>query len=310
MLPQSATIHTIIVNYQTPDLTIRTLDALLSSDLSLGFGLTVYVVDNGSGDDSAHQIGARFPTVQLVRSSSNLGFAGGNNLALRKIMADTALLADASSTFVLLLNSDLVIEPDLLVRCVTFMHVHPDAGVVGPKITLPDGGLDLACRRGFPTPTRAFWKLTGLSRRFPGNPRFTGYNLTHLPDDSTTEIDSGTGACMLVRLSAVRDVGLLDDEFFMYGEDLDWSYRIKQHGWKVWYLHEARALHLKGATSRQQSARMIVEFYRAMWLFYRKHQSRRHGFLLDCAVMGGIVLRGAIAYGANVLRQSSAKRVS
>lgn len=304
------TIHAIVVNFRTPDLTSQTLAALFASDLPPGVHLTATVVDNGSRDDGAARIESAFPQVTLIRSDVNLGFAGGNNLALRRVLAETADITDPSQWFVLLLNSDLIVERDTLMRCLAFMVAHRDAGVVGPQVLLPDRSLDLACRRGFPTPTRAFWKLTGLSRRFPDNPRFTGYNLTHLPVDTTLEIDSGTGAFMLVRLAVVRDVGLLDDDFFMYGEDLDWSYRIKQHGWKVWYLHDAHALHLKGATSRKQSSRMIVEFYRAMWLFYRKHQSRRHGVLLDCAVLGGIVLRGVLAYGANLARPSAAKRVS
>jgi N-acetylglucosaminyl-diphospho-decaprenol L-rhamnosyltransferase len=306
----AASVYAVVVNFRTPDLTIQTLDALLASDLSPATRLAVTIVDNGSGDESADQFAARFPDLRVIRSATNLGFAGGNNLALREVLADTATFPDACDSFVLLLNSDLIVEPDTLARCIAFMQARPDAGVVGPKVLLPNGRLDLACRRGFPTPQRAFWKLTGLSRRFPDNPRFTGYNLTHLPIDETFEIDSGMGAFMLVRLAAVRDVGLLDDEFFMYGEDLDWAYRIKQRGWKVWYLHDARALHLKGATSRRQSSRMIVEFYRAMWLFYQKHQARRHGPLFDCAVLGGIVVRGALAYGVNALRSPVDRRVS
>jgi GT2 family glycosyltransferase len=246
----------------------------------------------------------------MIRSSRNLGFAGGNNLAIREILAETASQVEAADAYILLLNSDLLVETDTIARCLTFLRQHPRAGVAGPKVLLPDGRLDLACRRGFPTPTRAFWKLTGIARRRPGDPRFAGYNLTHLPVDQTVEIDSGTGAFMLVRLAAVRDAGLLDEEFFMYGEDLDWAWRIKEHGWSVWYVHDATALHLKGATSRRQSARMIVEFYRAMWIFYRKHQARQRGVLLDWAVLGGIVARGLVALGVNVLRPAAARRVS
>jgi GT2 family glycosyltransferase len=183
-------------------------------------------------------------------------------------------------------------------------------GVVGPKVLLPDGRLDLACRRGFPTPARAFWKLTGLARRFPHNPRFTGYNLTHLDEDTTTEVDSVVGAFMLVRLHAIDQAGLLDDEFFMYGEDLDWAYRIKEHGWRVFYVAEARVLHLKGASSRRQSYRMIYEFYRAMWLFHRKHYGPRSRFLLNWLVLAGIVTRGGLAMVVNAFRPAHAKRVA
>jgi len=310
MCAESTAVFVIIVNFRTPTLTMSTLNAVLASDLSTSTRLSITVVDNSSNDASGALIEEAFPSVRLIRSDVNLGFAGGNNLALREILAETETDAKPDSVFVLLLNSDLIVEPTTLERCLTFMRYHPTAGVVGPQVRLPDGELDLACRRGFPTPARAFWKLTGLSRVFPSTSRFTGYNLTHLPIDETIEIDSGTGAFMLVRLSAVRDVGLLDDDFFMYGEDLDWAYRIKQRGWKVWYIAEATVMHLKGATTRRQSSLMIVEFYRAMWLFYRKHQSRQHGFLLDSVVLGGIVLRGLIAYGANALRPSADRRVS
>jgi N-acetylglucosaminyl-diphospho-decaprenol L-rhamnosyltransferase len=213
-------------------------------------------------------------------------------------------------TFVLLLNSDVEVARDALAKTARFLERHPCAGIVGPKVILPDGRLDLACRRGFPTPSRAFWKLSGMAKRFPRNARFTGYNLTHLDENTTTEVDSVVGAFMLVRLAAIDDVGLLDERFFMYGEDLDWAYRIKSRGWRVYYYPEALALHLKGATTRRQSYRMIVEFYRAMWLFHRKHYANSTFFLINWLVVAGIVARGAIALIANVVRPVDAKRVS
>jgi GT2 family glycosyltransferase len=302
-------VYVVVLNFRTPDLTISAVDHLLRSDLS-GRDLSVFIVDNGSGDDSVAQIARRFPEVPLIVSRQNLGFAGGNNLALRQVLATVPAGVDRDDSFVLLLNSDVEVEPDALAHCLAFMRQHPDVGVVGPKVLLPDGRLDLACRRGFPTPARAFWKLTGLARRFPHNPRFTGYNLTHLDEDTTTEVDSVVGAFMLVRLHAIDQAGLLDDEFFMYGEDLDWAYRIKEHGWRVFYVAEARVLHLKGASSRRQSYRMIYEFYRAMWLFHRKHYGPRSRFLLNWLVLAGIVTRGGLAMVVNAFRPAHAKRVA
>jgi N-acetylglucosaminyl-diphospho-decaprenol L-rhamnosyltransferase len=305
----AGSIHAIIVNYRTPELTAHAVTALLASHLP-HHALHVTIVDNGSGDDSPARLKARFPDLPLIVSGSNLGFAGGNNLALRNILDSLPPGSDRRDTFVLLVNSDVVVEPEALAQTVAFMEHHPEAGIVGPRVVLPDGRLDLACRRGFPTPARAFWKLTGLARLFPRNPRFSGYNLTHLDEFETTEVDSVVGAFMLLRVAAIDAAGLLDEGFFMYGEDLDWAYRIKAHGWRVFYYPVATVLHLKGATSRRQSYRMIVEFYRAMWRFHRKHYAPRSHFLINWLVATGIVARGALALGINLARPGAAKRVS
>jgi GT2 family glycosyltransferase len=299
----------IVVNFRTPELTTGAINHLLASNLP-NRRLRIIVVDNDSGDGSVPVLAERFPELELIISRANLGFAGGNNLAIASVLSEFPELTDRRDTFILLINSDVEVEPDAVATCLAFMEAHPDTGVVGPKVVLPDGRLDLACRRGFPTPGRAFWKLTGLARRFPDNPRFTGYNLTHLDEDQLTEVDAVMGAFMLVRLAAIDAVGLLDDRFFMYGEDIDWSFRMKQYGWRVFYVPSARVQHLKGATTRRQSYRMIVEFYRAMWLFHRKHYAERTGFLLNWLVAAGIVLRGGLALAANALRQADAKRVS
>jgi GT2 family glycosyltransferase len=308
-LPDASTIFAIVVNYRTPDLTTSAIEHLLDSCLD-GRSLEIVVVDNGSGDGSAEQLAARFPEVEILASAANLGFAGGNNLAIAALLERLPGDVNRSGTFVLLLNSDVEVAPDAIATCVGYMESNPHVGVVGPKVVLPDGRLDLACRRGFPTPARAFWKLTGLAKRFPDNPRFTGYNLTHLDEDQMTEVDSVMGAFMLVRLAAIDAAGLLDDRFFMYGEDIDWAFRIKQHGWRVVYLPSATVRHLKGATTRRQSYRMIVEFYRAMWLFHRKHYAKRSFFLLNWLVVAGILIRGGFAIAANALRPTEAKRVS
>lgn len=303
------TVHVVVVNYRTPDLTLNALDALLTSILP-DREMSITVVDNGSGDDSAERIRARCPGLRVIRSPRNLGFAGGNNLALREIIAAIPADTDRKDSFVLLLNSDTEVEADAIATCVRFMETHADAGIVGPKVVLPDGRLDIACRRGFPTPDRAFWKLTGIARRFPNNPRFTGYNLTHLDEDETTEVDSVVGAFMLVRQAAIDEAGLLDETFFMYGEDLDWAFRIKQVGWRVYYVPQARVRHLKGATARRESSRMIVEFYRAMWVFHFKHYAQNTVFLLNWLVAIGIILRGVVAIVSNWTRPIGDRRVA
>lgn len=305
----SAAIHAIVLNYRTPDLTIAAIESLLASDRR-ALDLCVTIVDNHSGDGSAARLRERFPDLPLIEPRANLGFAGGNNLALRAILNRVPHGANRADTFVLLLNSDVVVQPDTIESCVEFLREHPEAGIVGPKVVLPDGTLDLACRRGFPTPKRAFWKLTGLAKRFPDNPRFTGYNLTHLDENETTEVDSVMGAFMLVRLAAIDTAGLLDEDFFMYGEDLDWSYRIKARGWHVYYYPHTTVVHLKGASARRQSYRMIFEFYRAMWLFHRKHYARHRHVLVNLLVYAGIVVRGLLALAINLARPRGRKRVA
>lgn len=299
-------LHIVIVNYKTPRMTVEAVESVLSSRLP-GRELTIWIVDNGSNDDSAEVIRERFPDVALIESPRNLGFAGGNNLALRRIVSLTNS-ENRSDSFVLLLNSDVQVEPESIAKCLAFMEADATIGIVGPKVVLPDGALDLACRRGFPTPLNAFWKLTGLARRYPQNRLFSGYNLTYLDEDTAAEVDSVGGAFMLLRMAAIDEAGLLDERFFMYGEDLDWSYRIKARGWRVWYYPDARATHLKSASARRQSRKMIYEFYRAMWLFHRKHYAARTFFLINWLVMIGIVIRGLMALAVNAFRPTERKR--
>jgi N-acetylglucosaminyl-diphospho-decaprenol L-rhamnosyltransferase len=298
----------VIVNYNTSDLLRRSLDAVLAS--AVPFTLDVWVVDNGSTDGSAASVADRYPSVSLIESARNLGFAGANNLALARIIGRWRSAGEPRGHAVLLLNSDCFVEPDAIARTARFLAGCPEAGVVGPKVLLPNGCLDLACRRSFPTPARSFWKLTGLARWFPDSPRFARYNLTYLDPDETYEVDSVMGAYMLVRMEAIRDAGLLDDTFFMYGEDLDWCYRIKEHGWRVFYFPEAVVQHVKGASSSRHSYRLIVEFYRAMYLFHRKHYAPRTFVLLNWLIAAGIIGRGGLALLRNVFRPALAKRVA
>jgi N-acetylglucosaminyl-diphospho-decaprenol L-rhamnosyltransferase len=298
----------VIVNYNTVDLLRRCLDAVLAS--TVPYSLDLFVVDNGSTDGSAASVAERYPNVTLIESKRNLGFAGANNLALARVKERWRGAGKPPGHAALLLNSDCFVEPSAIAVTARFLDQHLEAGVVGPKVVLPDGTLDLACRRSFPTPSSAFWKLSGLARWFPDSPRFARYNLTYLDPDETYEVDSVMGAFMMVRLEAIDDAGLLDDTFFMYGEDLDWCYRIKQRGWKVYYHPEAWVLHYKGATSSRQSYRLIVEFYRAMYLFHRKHYARSTFLLLNWVITAGIIARGGYALLRNLLRPARAKRVA
>jgi GT2 family glycosyltransferase len=174
-----------------------------------------------------------------------------------------------------------------------FMAKHPDAGAAGPKLVRPNGSLDLACRRSFPTPEISFYRMIGLSQLFPHSRRFGRYNLTYLDPNQVTEVDSVVGAFMLVRGEAIQQAGLMDESFFMYGEDLDWAYRIKAAGWKIYYNPTVTVLHVKKASTRQ-NPRAQVEFYRAMDIFYRKHFAAQTPWWLHYLIVSAVSLRSKL----------------
>jgi len=279
----------VIVNFNTRDLLRKCLQSVFASSGDLTFG--VCVVDNASTDGSADMVATEFPQVYLIRSQVNRGYSFANNLGLRAFGFEGGRHSarQGEARYILLLNPDTVVPPDSLATLLTFMETHPQTGVVGPKLLLPDGSLDRACRRSFPTPEVALWRLTGMSKLFPRSRRFGRYNLTFLDPDETTEVDSVVGACMLVRAEAIAQAGLLDEVFFMYGEDLDWAKRIKEAGWRVYYYPEAIVHHVKRAASRH-SAKAQVEFYRAFRLFYYKHYADQSPVWLHWPIVIGIGL--------------------
>jgi GT2 family glycosyltransferase len=285
----------VIVNYRTRDLLRECLQSIYESRSDFSF--QVCVVDNCSQDGSCIMVGEEFPQVQLVESEVNGGYAYANNLGLRALgFAQTSDEKPSESTprYALLLNPDTLLLPSALKEMLNFMEAHPEAGVAGPRLVLADGSLDLACRRSFPSPEVSAYRMVGLSKLFPKSKRFGRYNLTYLDPDEVAEVDSVVGAFMLVRAEALRQVGLLDESFFMYGEDLDWAYRIKKAGWKVYYNPQVTVLHYKRAASRH-SRKASYEFYRAMHIFYRKHYAATTPFWLHWLVLGGIALRGGLA---------------
>lgn len=294
-------VSVIILNYNTREYLRACLHAVAASQPGPDDpSLEVFVVDNASQDGSADIVPDQFPWARLIRSSRNGGYAYGNNLALRECVGE----------YVLLLNPDTVVSPDAIRRLVDYLDAHPEAGAVGPKVLLPDGRLDLACRRSFPTLEVATYRLLGLSRLFPRSRRFGRYNLTYLDPDQPAEVDSVVGACMLVRRAAIDQAGLLDEQFFMYGEDLDWAYRMKRCGWRILYNPSVTVLHYKGEASRQHSEASTLAFYQAMGIFYRKHYAQQHHPLVNGLVEAAIWLRCAISLAKNALRPASARRVS
>ncbi len=288
----------VIVNYNTCDLLRNCLSSLYASKGDLSF--EAIVVDNDSSDGSVRMLQQEFPQVQSIRSPRNLGFGSANNLGLQV----------AKGSFLLLLNPDTVLPPTALQGMLGFMLLHSEAGVVGPKLVLADGSLDLACRRSFPTLEVALYRLLGLSKRYPHSPRFNRYNLGYLDPDLVSEVDSVVGACMLIRKEALENAGLFDERFYMYAEDIDLCYRIKvDHGWKVYYNPQVVVTHFKSQATTKRWIPMTIQFYRAMWLFHQKHYARHTFFLLNWATAVGLAGLCAMALLINALRPASKRKV-
>jgi GT2 family glycosyltransferase len=291
----------VILNYNRADLLADCLASIYAHPTRCE--LEVWVVDNASSDGSAEVVRRRFPQALLIVSPTNGGFAYGNNLALREI------LVAGRADYVLLLNNDTLVPAGAFDGLVGYLEAHPDVGAVGPKLLLPDGSLDLACRRSFPTPEVSFYRMTGLSRLFPRSRRFGRYNLTYLDPDLETEVDALVGACMLLRAGVIGEVGLLDEQFFMYGEDLDWAYRIKQYGWRIMYYPRVVVHHYKRAASTRRAIPSIRAFYDAMRIFHRKHYRATTPAPLNLVIEAGITAKELLALGRNLLLPPAARRV-
>ena len=282
----------VIVNWNTRDLLRACLNSLAAGDASVT--RRVIVVDNASNDGSLAMVQAEFPQVEAVANPTNGGFSQANNIGLRMLGfgSDAATTADIPR-YALLLNPDTEVPPDGLRAMIDRMEADPKVGVAGPRLIMLDGKLDLACRRSFPTPEVMFWRILGLSKLFPHSRLFGRYNMTYLDEHIETEVDCVVGAFMLVRREAIQRVGLLDELFWMYGEDIDWAFRIKQAGWKVLYYPKVTVLHVKRAASRM-NPRTRLEFERAGWLFYRKHYAATTPRPIHLAVLAALLLRGGL----------------
>ena len=278
----------VIVNYQTFELTKNTINSILEYDYP--FSYEILVVDNASSDDSLNRLRDYFKDkVKFIASKENNGFAAGNNQALRQ----------AGGRYQLLLNSDTVVWENTLEEIYGYMEEHEDVGACGCRVLLEDGELDKACKRSFPNVKNSFIRLFHI----PTNSDDDDYNLTDLPDDEVYEIDCLTGAFMFIRKDALDQIGLLDETFFMYGEDIDLCYRIKQGGWKIIYYGKSKITHLKGASSKKQKSKLIYEFYRAMYIYYKKHHAGESSFIVNWVVYLGIALLCLLKLFLNIFKK-------
>jgi len=283
----------IIVNYRTFELTRNTIESVLNSSLSCDY--EIIVVDNASGDGSLEKLEDFFADesrVRFIQSSVNGGFAYANNLAIR----------DSNPGYYLLLNSDTIVEDNTLTEALNYIQSHDDVGALGVRVCLEDGKLDKACRRSFPNPTNSFYRLFHIPSHNNSN---DDYNLDNLDDSGIYEIDCLTGAFILMRSKVMDEIGLLDETFFMYGEDIDLCYRIKKAGYKIVYYGKVKITHLKGASSKKQKNKLIYEFYRAMYIFYHKHYRDRYSPLLNGLVYIGIALLLIVHLILNLFKKSN-----
>lgn len=272
----------IIVNYNVKEFIYNLLPSLKKA--GEGIDYEVIIVDNASSDGSVESLKRDFPEIKLIPLENNLGFSKANNIGLR----------EAAGEYLLLLNPDTLLSEDTLRVMLGFFRSNPAAGLAGCKILNPDGTLQLACRRSFPGPWVSFCKVTGLSTLFPKSRLFAQYNLTYLDEGQTYEVDAVSGSFMMMPRKVYEKVGGLDERFFMYGEDLDWCYRVQKAGFKVFYVHSTKIIHYKGESTKKSSINETEIFYNAMHLFVEKNIPG--SFLVHFILKFAIIARKTMAF--------------
>ncbi|MBQ6741942.1 MAG: glycosyltransferase [Bacteroidales bacterium] len=280
----------VIVNYNVKYFLKQCLESVYGSERVLKDGSTVeldvWVVDNDSVDGSVEMVRRDFPQVHVIENHENVGFAKANNMAL----------ACAAGQCLLLLNPDTVVEKDTLVRCVDFMLAHPECGGLTVKMVDGDGNFLKESKRGFPSPQASFYKISGLIRLFPHSRRFAAYYMGHLPEDETNEIEIMPGAFLMFRREVYEQIGGLDESYFMYGEDIDYSWRIHLAGWKNFYLPETHIIHYKGESTKKGSMNYVYTFYNAMSIFVKRYFSGGNAWLFNALLRCAIWLRASASW--------------
>ena len=275
----------VIVNYNVKHFLEQCLNSL--EQAAAGIDHEVIVVDNASTDGSTEYITARFPKIKWMACRENNGFSKGNNIAI----------AQAKGEYILLLNPDTIVTKEAIEGCVEFMDAHADAGACGVYMLRTDGTFAPESRRGLPTPFVAFCKMSGLSKLFPKSRKFGRYYMQYLDNEESNPIEIISGAYMMLRHSTIEKTGVLDEDFFMYGEDIDLSYRIIKGGYNNYYL-PLRILHYKGESTNKSTYRYVHTFYRAMQLFFKKHYSH-YSMLVSLPINIAIWTRAMLAYVGN-----------
>ena len=270
----------IIVSYNVRTFVAQCLDSVQKASEGLD-AVEVFVVDNASADDTVSHIGSHYPWVKLITNDENLGFSRANNIAIRQ----------AEGEYILLLNPDTIVAEPTLRECVSFMDVHPQTGGLGVRMHNADGTVAPESRRAIPSPWVSMLKMLGFTKR---------YYMSHLSWDEPGRIEVVSGAFFMLRRKALDQVGLLDEDFFMYGEDIDLSYRLLKGGWENWY-HPSDIVHFKGESTQKSSFRYVHVFYQAMLIFFRKHYGHQ-SFLFTVPVKLAIYFRATLAL-IDIIRQ-------
>lgn len=278
----------VIVNYNVKYFLEQCLHSVVKA--SAGIDCEVFVVDNNSVDGSVPMVREKFPDVKVIDNTENLGFSRANNQAIRK----------SAGEYVLLLNPDTIVEDDTFKKIVTFMDAHPKAGGLGVKMVDGKGNFLPESKRGLPKPDVAFYKIFGLSKLFPKSKTFGQYHLSYLDEDEVNEVDILSGAFMLLRREALDKTGLLDETYFMYGEDIDLSYRILKAGYKNYYFPETRIIHYKGESTKKSSINYVLVFYNAMVIFAKRHFSQKNARLFSFLINLAIYFRAFLAIAKRV----------
>ena len=281
----------IIVNYNVCHFLEQ---ALISVSKAISrLDVEVFVVDNNSADGSVEMVKTKFPFVNLIVNEQNVGFSKANNQAI----------AQATGEYILLLNPDTVIEIDTLEKCIDFMNDHPQGGGLGVKMIDGKGDFLAESKRGFPTPWVAFYKIFGLAKLFPRSKKFGHYHLGYLDKNESHEVEVLSGAFMVLRKSVIDKIGALDEDYFMYGEDIDLSYRIIQAGYKNYYFSDTRIIHYKGESTKKTSINYVFIFYKAMIIFAQKHFTSKNTNVFTALIHLAIYFRAFIALSNRVLEK-------
>ncbi|MHB2149566.1 glycosyltransferase [Calditrichota bacterium LG25] len=289
MKTEEIEISVIIVNFNVREFLEQTL---LSVQRALkDISSEVIVVDNASVDDSVQMVRRRFPEVILIENKENVGFSAANNQGLEI----------ARGRFIVLLNPDTIVQEDTFSKLLDFFERTPEASAATCKIINPDGTFSIDCRHSIPTPLTAFWKVTGLSRLFPKSKIFGRYNLTYLDENDTYQVEAISGSFMMMRREIVQKVGKLDEDFFMYCEDIDYCYRINQAGGKIFYVPDSQIIHYKGESTKKYNLDYVITFNKSLYKFYKKHYQKRYVYPFKWLIVLGTILRGIMIFIKNNL---------
>ncbi len=282
-------ISIVIVSYNVREFLYQCLLSVKRATVQLD--TEIVVVDNASADGSVQMVKKNYPDVTLIDNKKNVGFAVANNQALKV----------ASGEFLVMLNPDTIVQEDTFQKLITFLDKTPDAGIVGCKILNPDGSFSVDSRHSIPSPMTAIWKMFGLNRLFPRSRVFGRYNMTYLDPDEVAQVDAISGSFMMFRKNVYLESGGLDEDYFMYCEDIDFCYRVFQKGWKIFYVPYTNIIHYKGESTKKNNLDFIINFNRSLYLFYKKHFHHKYFSLFRWVILLGVLLRGIIVFFRNFI---------